>query len=111
MPSGYGYMKDTATFQIGEVFFKFSNGKKKVTVKEEATPDPAPNLSLYTGYNQYDLPIGKAVIGKSLGEPVAIVLTTHTVITLNGVGGTTPDDLLSAAKNLQIIGQSTDHKS
>ncbi|MBX4190532.1 hypothetical protein KW794_00390, partial [Candidatus Saccharibacteria bacterium] len=39
MPSGYIYMKDTATFQIGQVFYKFANGKKRVTVNEQPMPD------------------------------------------------------------------------
>jgi hypothetical protein len=111
MPHGYSYMKDTATFQIGQVFYKFSNGKKRVTVKEEPMPDPKPDLNLLAGYDQIDVPIGHAAIGTSLGEPNAVVLAGTTVITFNGSGGVTTDELKTAINNLKLIGKNTDKKS
>lgn len=112
MPDGYTYMKDTATFQIGQVFYKFSNGLKRVTVKEEPAPNPAPNLSLLAGYNQFDAPVGKAAVGTSaFGQPTAVVVTPTTVITLNGTGGVTGDELMTAIKNLKNIGRSSERKT
>lgn len=111
MPPGYSYMKDTATFQIGQVFYKFNNGRKRVTVKEEPVPNQKPNLSLLAGYRQFDTPIGKAALGSTFGQPIAVVVTNSTIITLNGTGGVTDDELMTAVKNLKNIGQSSDRKT
>ncbi len=111
MPAGYTYMKDTATFQIGQVFYKFNNGRKRVTVKEEPTPNPKPDLSLLAGCRQFDAPIGKAAVGSTYGQPSAVVVTHSTVITLNGIGGVTGDELMTAIKNLKNIGQSSERKT
>lgn len=111
MPPSYSYMKDTATFQIGQVFYKFSNGSKRVTVKEEPLPKPAPDLSLLAGYRQFTAPVGKAALGSSFGQPTAVVVTRSTVITLNGTGGVTADELKTAINNLKNIGQSSERKT
>lgn len=105
MPGGYVYMKNTATFQIGQVYYKFASGKKRVTVVEQPIPDPKPNLNLMQGYEQFDTPIGKAAIGVNLGETQAVVVTPTTVITMNTIGGVTKDELRSAVSNLKDIGQ------
>lgn len=105
MPGGYIYMKDTATFQIGQVFYKFANGKKRVTVNEQPMSDPKPNLSKLPGYTQFQSPVGPAAIGSDLGEPTAVVLTPTTVITMHCVGGVNSGDLKTAVNNLKDIGQ------
>lgn len=105
MPPGYTYMKDTATFQIGQVFYKFSNGRKRVTVNEQPMPDPKPDLRRLPGYTQITSPVGKAVIGTDVGQPTAVILTPTTQITMHGVGGVTKDDLKVAVSNLKNIGQ------
>jgi hypothetical protein len=110
MPPGYTYMKDTATFQIGQVFYKFSKGQKRVTVKEEPMSDPKPNLDLLQGYDKFDAPIGRAAIGMTFGHPTAIVVTHTTVITMNTIGGVTQDELKTAIANLQNIGQNSDRE-
>lgn len=111
MPPGYSYMKDTATFQIGQVFYKFNNGSKRVTVKEEPLPNPAPDLSLLAGYRRFTASVGKAALGATFGQPTAVVVTPSTVITLNGTGGVTDDDLIAAINNLKNIGQSSERKT
>jgi len=108
MPAGYTYMKDTATFQIGQVFYKFSNGNKRVTVKEEPLPQPRPDLSLYKGYAVYTSAVGKTAIGLTFGQPTAIVLAGSTVITLNTSGSVSQDELKTAIDNLKNIGKNTD---
>lgn len=105
MPAGYIYMKDTATFQIGQVFYKFANGKKKVTVNEQPLTQNKPDLSLLAGYTLFDSPVGKAAVGTNLGEPTAVVVTDTTVITMNSIGGVSRQDLTSAINNLKNIGQ------
>jgi hypothetical protein len=107
MPPGYTYMKQTATFEIGDVFYKFSNGTKRVTVKEEPLNGNKPDLSLLAGYARFDLPFGQAAIGTSIGQPAAVVVTNSTVISLNGVGGVTQNDLKAAINNFKNIGQNT----
>jgi hypothetical protein len=111
MPGGYTYMKDTATFQIGQVFYKFADGKKRVTVKEEPLPNPKPDLNLYSGFDHFDTTVGKAVVGKNVGQSTAVVVTPTTVITMNTIGGVSPDELKTAINNLKNIGQNTDKKS
>jgi hypothetical protein len=108
MPGGYTYMKDTATFQIGQVYYKFANGKKRVTVNEQPLPETKPDLNLLAGYTQFDSPAGKAAIGMDLGEPAAVVVTPTTVITMHCVGGVSKDDLKTAINNLKNIGQKAD---
>jgi hypothetical protein len=107
MPPGYIYMKDTATFQIGQVFYKFANGKKRVTVNEQPMPETKPNLNLLAGYTQFQSAVGKAAIGTSVGEPTAVVLTPTTIITMHCIGGVSQDDLKTAIGNLKNIGQKT----
>lgn len=110
MPPGYTYMKDTATFQIGQVFYKFSSGRKRVTVREEPLNGNKPNLDLLSGYTRLSSPIGQAAIGTSVGQPTAVVVTNTTVITMNSIGGVTQDDLKAAINNFKNIGQNTDKR-
>ncbi|HSW79004.1 MAG TPA: hypothetical protein VLF88_03260 [Candidatus Babeliales bacterium] len=105
MPSGYTYMSDSATFQIGQVFYKFSHGSKRVTVKEEPMPQTKPDLNLLAGYSQFDTAVGKVAMGNTFGETTAVVVTPTTVITMNTTGGVRPDELKSAIDNLKNIGQ------
>jgi hypothetical protein len=105
MPAGYTYMKDTATFQIGQVYYKFADGSKRVTVMEQPMPAKRPNLSLMSGYNVYNSPIGKAAVGDSFGQATAVVLTPSTVITLHSVGSVSQDELKTAISNMKNIGQ------
>lgn len=107
MPSGYIYVNKTATFQIGDVFYRFANGLKSVTVREEPLPAKKPDLSLYKGYTAFSSTVGQAAMGTSFGQPVALVVTPTTVITLNTSGGVTPQDLKSAINNLRNIGSSS----
>lgn len=110
MPPGYTYMKDTATFQIGQVFFKFSDGgNKRVTVNEQPLPDPAPKIDL-PGYTVFDSKVGKASVGANFGVTAGEVIAGKTLITLNTSGGVTQDELKSAINNLKVIGLSSDKK-
>jgi hypothetical protein len=105
MPNGYIYMQDTATFQIGQVFYKFSNGKKRVTVNEQPAGQKKPDLSQLPGYTQFDSPVGKAAFGTTLGEPTAVVVAGNTVITMNSVGGVSQQELQTAINSFKNIGQ------
>lgn len=105
MPPGYIYMKESATFQIGQVYYKFSKGNKRVTVNEQPMPGKKPDLSLMSGYRLYDSPVGQAAIGSSFGQATAVVLTKTTVITMNSVGGVSQQELETAINNLKLIGQ------
>lgn len=109
MPSGYTYMKDSATFQIGQVFFKFGNGVKRVTVNEQPLPSPAPKLDL-PGYTTFKSTVGQASVGASFGVSAGEVIAGKTLITLNTSGGVTQDELKAAINNLKVIGLSTDKK-
>jgi hypothetical protein len=111
MPSGYSYMKDTATFQIGEVFYKFGDGKKRITVKEEPAGQTKPDLKLLSGYTQFSSPSGPAAIGSSFGQPIAVVVTPNTVITMNSSGSVSADELKTAVSNLKSIGPNPGHKT
>jgi hypothetical protein len=111
MPSGYSYMKDTATFQIGEVFYKFGDGKKRITVKEEPASQTKPDLKLLSGYTQFSSPSGPAAIGSSFGQPIAVVVTPNTVITMNSSGSVSADELKTAVSNLKSIGPNPGHKT
>lgn len=107
MPAGYTYMKDTATFQIGQVYYKFANGSKRVTVMEQPMPSQKPNLGLMSGYSIFSSTIGKAAVGETLGQASAVVLTPSTVITLHSVGSVSQDELKTAINNMKNIGQNT----
>ncbi len=107
MPSGYIYVSKTATYQIGDIFYRFANGSKSVTVREEPLPSKKPNLTLYKGYTIFNSKIGQAAMGASFGQPVAVVVTPTTIITLNTGGGVAPKDLKTAIDNLHNIGSSS----
>lgn len=103
-------MKDTATFQVGQVFFKFSNSaNKRVTVNEQPLPNPAPKIDL-PGYTVFDSKVGKASVGSNFGISTGEVIAGKTLITLNTSGGVTQDELKTAINNLQVIGLSSDKK-
>ncbi len=110
MPHGYTYMSDTATFQIGQVYYKFGNGLKRVTVKEEPLPNPKPDLNLMAGFVQFDSAVGKVAMGSSYGEPTAVIITPTTVITMNTSGNVNQSDLKTAIANLKNIGQNPGQK-
>lgn len=107
MPSGYIYVSKTATFQIGDVFYRFADGLKSVTVREEPLPAKKPNLALYKGYTVFNAGAGQAALGTSFGQPVAVIVTPTTVITMNTSGGVSVDELKTAISNLHNIGSSS----
>jgi hypothetical protein len=109
MPNGYTYMKDTATFQIGQVFYKFANGSKRVTVNEQPLPEQPPKLDL-PGYQQFNATVGKATVGATYGVSSAEVIAGKTLISLNSSGGVTQDELKAAINSLKNIGLSSDNK-
>jgi hypothetical protein len=111
MPAGYIYMKNTATFQIGEVFYKFASGNKRVTVKEEPVPATKPDLNLLAGYTQFNSSLGPAAIGQTFGQPTAVIIAPTTVITMNSSGGVSQSELKDAINNLKNIGQNPGQKS
>jgi hypothetical protein len=105
MPPGYTYMKDTATFQIGQVYYKFASGAKRVTVMEQPMPAKKPDLGLMSGYSLFNSAVGKAAVGDSFGQPAGVVLTPTTVITFHTVGNVSQQELKTAINNLKNIGQ------
>lgn len=107
MPSGYTYMKDTALFDVGDVFYKFSNGNKRVTVREEPVNGNKQDLGLLAGFSQFDAPVGHAAVGTSLGESTGVVVTNTTIITMNSSGGVSQDDLKTAINSFKNIGSNT----
>ena len=107
MPPGYIYVSKTATFQIGDVFYRFANGLKSVTVREEPLPPQKPDLNLYKSYTRFTTSIGQAAMGTSFGQPVAVILTPTTIITMNTSGGVTSQDLHTAINNFRNIGKNS----
>ena len=105
MPAGYTYMKDTATFQVGQVYYKFASGDKRVTVMEQPMPSKKPDLSLMSGYSLFNSAIGKAEVGDSFGQAAAVVLTPTTVLTFHSVGSVSQNELKTAINNMKNIGQ------
>lgn len=104
VPSGYLYKKGSATSHNGLLFSKFINGKKIITVTEQAAP--AANIDfnkLEGGYTSIESSIGRAAVGISVGNPSIIIITDSTLISINSSKGVPKDQVIGFAKNMKLI--------
>ena len=104
IPSGYSYKKNSATSHNGVLFFKFVNGKKIITVTEQAVPPKS--LDVYKiagGYTALKISIGKAGLGTSVGWPSVIIITDSTLINITSSQGVTKDQVIAVAQKMELF--------
>lgn len=104
VPAGYRFKTDSAKSHNGLLFFKFTHGKKVITVTEQAAP--AINLDfskIEGGYTTLLLPLGKAAVGTSVGNPSIIIVTDTTLISINSNKGVSKNDVLAVAQKIKPV--------
>jgi hypothetical protein len=101
MPKGYTFKSDSVTSHNGLIFYKFVNGKKVITVTQQATPKSNIDLSKLEGYTSLQVPAGKAASGQSVGNPSAIIITDSTLINITSSKGVTKQEVTSVAQRMK----------
>jgi len=104
IPSGYRYKTGSATSHNGLLFFKFNNGKKVITVTEQAAPPKSLDvIKILGGYTSLSLSIGKAGVGASVGRPAVIIITDTTLINITSSQGVTKDQVIAIAQKMKLL--------
>jgi hypothetical protein len=107
-PAGFKYVKDSAKISSGFLYYKFANGSKVISVTEQEVPQGV-NLHALPNYNDFQLGIGKAVIGTSLNKPSAVILTPTTLVNLTSAKFTTKNQLIIFAQSLALMKSQTSY--
>jgi hypothetical protein len=102
LPSGYKYTDDSVKLNSGLFYYKLHNGKKTVTVTQQAVFGTV-NLQKLPKYSSLDVPAGPAALGISVGNPSAVVSTGSTLVSINSSKGVSKDTVIAIAKNIQRV--------
>jgi len=104
IPKGYSYKKGTATSHNGLLFYKFVNGKKVITITEQAAPPKYIDLNkIVEGYTALKVPIGRAAVGTSVGNPSVIIITDTTLINITSSKGVAKNQVTSLAQKMKLV--------
>ncbi len=104
MPKGYRYKNDSATSHNGLLFYKFINGKKLITVTEQAAPPKNIDLhKIVEGYTDLKVTIGQAAVGTSVGNPSVIIITDTTLINITSGKGVTKNEVIDVAQKIKPV--------
>jgi hypothetical protein len=94
IPTDYTLEGSSPNVQSGSLFYSISNKDRRVYISEQKLPDNPPNLDSLTEFKKVDTIVGKAALGKNLGQATGILLSTTTLITVTGSNGV-PDDVVA----------------
>jgi hypothetical protein len=103
VPDGFAYAAGSAKLDRNLLLFKMRRGSTVLTVTEQPAPTNAPNFSQLSGFQSVPVQAGKAVIGSSLGEPIALFLSNTTLVTASSPNNTPSDVLVGFVKNLHSL--------
>lgn len=101
---GYTYLPGSAKIQTGILFYTMekTGTKKRIFVTEQAAPDIGVNLKSLPKYTSLDVPIGKAVIGTSLGNPSVVIINSSTILQLSSSKSVTKSEITNVAQKMSI---------
>jgi hypothetical protein len=105
LPSGYQLDKTSVTFQSNILSYKLVNNNKNITITEQASPSPPPDLQLLikAGYSKVETPLGLSVLGTHNGITVATLLTSTTLINLTADKGVPSDYAVKTIQQLHSL--------
>ncbi len=104
LPTEFTYKKGSGSLRSGVVFFAIEKGDETTLISEQAAPTTSPpKLDDLKGFTKLAIPAGNAVIGANANQPVAIILSNTTLITINGQANTPSDVVSSIAKNMSSL--------
>jgi len=95
IPTGYAYKKNSAKLENDILFFTLqSDSNNTITISEQTIPPDPPDLTHLTGFTDFQTLAGNTAVGTNLGQPIAIILSNTTLITITGAR-TVPGDIVS----------------
>ncbi len=107
LPSGYRLDEKSVMIENNILFFTIQKDRNKVSISEQATPNPAINLKaiqdMNTSFKKVDVPAGEAIAGISTDLPVGIVVTNTTLINLSATKNVPQDVLIKLIKALSSL--------
>ena len=105
MPKTYAYQKGSGKLQNSVVFYELASGGNVVNVSEQAVPPHPPDITHLTGFKNLTTFAGNAAIGTSDNQPVAIILSDTTLITISGHRNVPNDVVSNFAKSMSSLSQ------
>lgn len=105
--SGFSYASGSASFTAGELTYSLEPknspvgaGGPIIRINELAIKGTGPNLNALTDFTLMKVPAGNAAIGNNGSILNGVIETKKTLIILNGLDGTTKQQLLDVMKGM-----------
>jgi len=106
MLKGYTYQTGSAKLENGVVFYTLKDGVSNTIVSEQAAPANPPALTQLAGFTSLKTLAGNAAIGTtSTKQPLAIIVSNTTLITITGNRGLPSDVVATLAQNMDSLPQ------
>jgi hypothetical protein len=107
MPLGYIYQAGSATVSNGIINYKLVNGVgSTVVVSEQVTPPDPPILTKLAGFTSLSTDAGTAAVGTaSTKQPLAIIVSNTTLITITGQANMPSDVVAKVAQAMSSLPQ------
>lgn len=105
VPAGYSYRKGSGKLNGNIVFYEMQSGNDVLSVSEQPTPPNPPDLAHLAGFTSLQTPAGNTAIGMTLGQPIAIILSNTTLITITGHKNVPSDVVSNFAKSMISLPQ------
>lgn len=103
VPAGYAYQAGSYKVSNHIAIFALKNDTREVHIAEQALPQPMPDFSKISALKPTDSLAGKIFSGTNAGQPIAIVQTNTTLITITGAPGMPSDVVTSLAQSLRSL--------
>jgi hypothetical protein len=105
VPAGYGYQKGSANIENGYAVYKLQDGSSTITVSEQAAPANPPDLTKLAGFTSLKTIAGNAAVGTSARQPIVIIASNTTLISITGQQDMPQDIVAEVAQNMRSLSQ------
>ena len=104
MVEGYGYQTGSAKMEDGLALYTLKNGANTIIVSEQVAPANPPNLTQLIGFTSLRTVAGNAVVGtSSTKQPLVIIVSNTTLITMTGNNSLPSDVVATLAQNMRSL--------
>lgn len=103
LPSQYSFKPESASLDLGILFFKISWQDKEILFIQQPRPESDLGLQTAVGLDKIDTPLGLAYVGKNNASPIAVLATDKTLINITGTSDVPADVINGIVKNLVKI--------
>lgn len=104
LPLGYGYQEGSAEVSNGLVTYRIKDGNNLVTISEQVRPPNPPVLTRLAGFTSLSTDAGNAAVGTAnTKQPLAIIVSNTTLITITGQANVPSDIVAKVAQAMSSL--------